>query len=363
MKWSLVVLYFLLGMLGVWFGGVCLGLILDRYSSGDLETGDMATWAAAYGTICTLGFLINQHIQLRHSQDKERETREAHERKQQEMWVEQRELLKIQKQQIHKELFFNKLDEIEKSISDTFYFYDRGQLHDSLFNLNGLDLVINESQPVVKNIQTSFDRIRSSLELPVSESKIKNFLQNLHDIYKFYLLLDPGAPSTIGDVYGSSRIKDHQFSVINIFDIEKQLYDISNVFWRLCKFGGYQLVNPYPFSNITSEFKVALIKFAISRNESNSSYRLLKDKHNRLLFLTQAYDLFINDDSYLSTFPAISALESVFSSSTELLKCVESDWNFQGLLKLLRREVYEGLSMNEENDKYVDLLDDIIRTL
>ncbi|MCZ8502585.1 hypothetical protein O9853_19395 [Vibrio lentus] len=74
----------------------------------------MATWFAAAGTILTLAFLINQHMQLKSMQDTERADRENHEKKQQEMWQEQKEMLSFQKFQVHKEEFNKLLDQLEK---------------------------------------------------------------------------------------------------------------------------------------------------------------------------------------------------------------------------------------------------------
>ncbi|WP_274025608.1 hypothetical protein [Vibrio parahaemolyticus] len=117
MKFSHALIFFVAGIIGVLLGGLFLGLILDRFFSGELKTGDMATWAAAFGTICTLGFLINQHTQLREMQKREKKEREAHEKKQQEMWASQAKMLTFQKYQNHKELLRELLEELEHEYS------------------------------------------------------------------------------------------------------------------------------------------------------------------------------------------------------------------------------------------------------
>lgn len=157
MKVSHFFFYLFAGVVGVIFGGFFLGLILDRFFSGELETGDMATWAAAFGTICTLGFLINQHTQLREEQHREklerkvvekrhqkelceeREKRETHERKQQAMWAEQNQMLHFQKYQEHKKAFFSHLSYIEEITKGQVEFQYRASLYESLFPDNNFE--------------------------------------------------------------------------------------------------------------------------------------------------------------------------------------------------------------------------------
>ncbi|MFA0233615.1 hypothetical protein [Vibrio sp. 10N.222.55.C7] len=145
------------GILGVFLGYWLLhaadALILKTHESGDL-----ATWFAASGTILTLGFLINQHTQLRAEQKKENEERkveeskqrkelaeeskkrEEHEKKQQKMWAQQNEMLTFQKYEAHFELFNKLLDRIEteERFRGIYVFPERTRTYAALFPNNNL---------------------------------------------------------------------------------------------------------------------------------------------------------------------------------------------------------------------------------
>ncbi len=145
-------LFMTAGILGVFLGYWLLhaadALILKTHESGDL-----ATWFAASGTILTLGFLINQHTQLRAEQKKEKEERkveeskqrkelteerkkrEEHEKKQQEMWAQQNEILIFQKYQIHRQEFNAILDRFELKYPDLFV-EDRNSLYELIYKTN-----------------------------------------------------------------------------------------------------------------------------------------------------------------------------------------------------------------------------------
>ncbi|NOI65988.1 hypothetical protein [Vibrio sp. 99-8-1] len=85
---------------GGMFGFLVLGLLTDRLvaiggSYGSTEFGNWAMWAGSGGTTFTLIFLIIQNISLRSKQDKA-------DKKQEEMWQNQKENISIQKYQTHK---------------------------------------------------------------------------------------------------------------------------------------------------------------------------------------------------------------------------------------------------------------------
>ncbi|MEZ8696371.1 hypothetical protein AB6D84_04570 [Vibrio lentus] len=332
--------------------------------------GSWAAWFAAFGTIGTLVFLVKQHNQMRKEQKaqqneliSERLKREEHERKQQDMWQEQRELLKVQKLQIHRELFFEKLSEIELSANTHFEFYEKGILHDSLFNMRGINLSIDNTNFVVKKLHTAFSRINTILDSPPSEQTIKELLNILHDIYRFYLYADPGEPKTPGDLSGTSCIKKHRFPVINVFDIDNQISALLRSYDIICSFGNHNVDVFANCSPVTKEFKLELIRFAVSRNSGNSSYRLVKDKHERLNFVVFLYDIIVNDKNYNTTWPSIHKLEQLFNSSQDLSSNLHSDFKFQALLTTCKRDLYEAGEMNEQNDRIIDQLRDIITSL
>lgn len=132
--------FFIAGLIGVLFGGLILGFIVDLIfsnwvDSGTTAFGNWAMWVGAIATICaavgtigTLYFLVRQHF--------ENSARE------QEMWDEQREKLIFDKYNGHKNLFISLLNEYEQSnsygitIRNKHNFYRRMFPNNTLNNFN-----------------------------------------------------------------------------------------------------------------------------------------------------------------------------------------------------------------------------------
>ncbi|MEZ8231430.1 hypothetical protein [Vibrio splendidus] len=359
---------FIAGIIGVLFGGLILGFAVDlilynRIDSGTTAFGNWAMWVAAIatifaaiGTISTLGFLVFQHIK-----NNERQLRI--DEQQLDMWKEQRELLKVQKLQVHRELFFDKLSEIELSANIHFEFYEKGILHDSLFNMRGVNLSIDNTNLIVKSLHTSFSRINIILDSPPSEKMIKELLNILHDIYRFYLYADPGVPKMVGDLSGASCINKHLFPIVNVFDIENQITALLYSYHLICSFGNHSVNVFENRSPIPNKFKLELIKFAASRNSHNSSYRFVNDQYERLNFVLCLYDLILNDKNYDITWPSAHQLNHLFSSSQKLSSYLDSDSKFQALLVSCKKDLYEAGEMDEQNYLIIDQLDELINSL
>ncbi|MEZ9290819.1 hypothetical protein AB4251_17985 [Vibrio lentus] len=175
------------GIIGA-FLGYWLLHAADALIFKPLESGDLATWFAAAGTILTLAFLINQHrktwqaqkvekeerkkaeakqekdlalerearqkyqekqlellkeerearerseLLQREELKKEREARERHEAKQQEMWQKQSTMFAFQKYQDHKSLLLELLSELDNQHSVTIH--DKSKFYRKVFIKN-----------------------------------------------------------------------------------------------------------------------------------------------------------------------------------------------------------------------------------
>lgn len=120
---------FVVGILGVLFGGVILGYILDSVVTGSLKVGDAATWVAAISTlgaaIGTIGSLIMLNRQ--HKQNIKHQER---------IWKKQEESLDFARYRDHKAQFEKLLDTLENKHRDFYIFKDRNTLYSRLFPIN-----------------------------------------------------------------------------------------------------------------------------------------------------------------------------------------------------------------------------------
>ncbi|AZL86166.1 hypothetical protein EIJ81_08195 [Aliivibrio salmonicida] len=124
-----IIACFIVGILGVLFGGIILGYTLDSLLAGNLQIGDAATWLAAISTlgaaIGTIGSLIMLNRQ--HNQNVIHQKR---------VWKKQEESLDFARYREHKVQFEQLLDTLEDKHSDFYVFKDRTKLYLNLFPNN-----------------------------------------------------------------------------------------------------------------------------------------------------------------------------------------------------------------------------------
>lgn len=243
-----LILLFLSGLLGVLLGGVIFGYILDQALSGELEVGDMATWAAGIGTISTLIFLIWQNFKSQIVQTAQENRLISHECEQQKMWYKQEEMLTFQKYKEHKKLFFDTLNELERE--HNIKFYDRSGLYSKIFRNNNFDhcdmkVDLDESCDYagsLKDTYNLFNRIKESLASShfYDENKQQEHLES-HLMYLIRLSSNLNISFNdnghLGDIYWNvPNSKEHL--ALNLFDSLKTTKIMQSVFFELLKFTG-----------------------------------------------------------------------------------------------------------------------------
>lgn len=315
MKLSHAVFFFLAGIFGVWVGAQFFGLFWDTLISDRFEVGDMATWVAAFGTLFTLGFLINQHKQLHDEQKKEkidrkressqqqnalreeRKKRESHERQQKEMWAEQNQMFTFQKYKEHKNLFYDMLNELEREYN--IKFFDRSGFYSSIFQSNNfnfcditVDLVDSEMSPgSLSDINYLFNMINNSLHNATfyNPSKRQEHLEShLFSLVRFSGLLHITFRDVcyLGDIYWDVDEIEEPL-VLNLFDSLKTTIVMQNVFFELLKFTGNE--KPESINHMrTSFYQDAIIELVYKKYYRSSFSAHLKGLENalNLIFVT-----------------------------------------------------------------------------
>lgn len=290
MKLSNVFLIFFAGVAGVLFGGLFLTIILPRFFSGELETGDMATWAAAFGTICTLGFLINQHTELREKQQNEkkefeieRDKREEHECKQQEMWASQEKMFSFQKYQEHRTLFFRLLDSLETTIP--IEFLNKAELYEAIFPNNSLSqvqLTLDKSttpQPhVLKQVEIKIIRCNRHLvklshqEYSVSDDLIAWSHDNIADLLKLKLTSEP----KVGD------LRYHQEKSLNLLQVFDVIDTFCEVLNKINKFVDWPSLDLCGDKNVSSLHWASVRLQEIYLTHDHNGYNVNRGPHDVL---------------------------------------------------------------------------------
>jgi hypothetical protein len=274
MKLSHSLFYLLAGIIGVYLGYSLLP-ITDALLFNNLETGDLATWFAASGTILTLGFLINQHTQLRAEQRKEKEERkieeakqrkelaeerkkrEEHEQKQQEMWASQEKMFTFQKYQNHKSLLLELLRELESQHSVTFsdkskfyrkiFIKNNSEYCDVKISLRSLDFGFSQLgllEIIYQDLKKHFLNFKDMQLSPVAslEADItgKIFDQYLTKLYQFSqaLHVDLNMPAAIGNVH---LLDKPNSSISNIFVTERSFKTLEAIYISISHFCGNEL--------------------------------------------------------------------------------------------------------------------------
>ncbi|MEZ8463905.1 APC family permease [Vibrio splendidus] len=211
-------------------------------SANAIELGDLATWVAAFGTVSTLGFAIRQNHQLSEEQRKEkkerkveeakqrkelnieRNKREEHERKQQEMWASQAKMLTFQKYQNHKQLMTDLLKELEHEHSVTIN--EKSTFYKKLFPNNNSE----HCDVKVEVVSSTYDK--SSIALMDSlYNDLAEYIQNFR-----LMKLEPIATlesDITGKVYDDYLVKLFQFATslhveLSLNEVEGSIYPLDN---------------------------------------------------------------------------------------------------------------------------------------
>lgn len=266
MKLKDSLLFMTAGIIGV-FLGYWLLHAADALIFKTLESGDLATWFAAFGTILTLGFLIKQHTQMREEQKKEkaerkaeeskqrkelseeRKKREEHEKKQQEMWDEQKDLVHLEKFERHKRLLNEMLDGLEPRLMVINHFYDRDGIYKACFPDNSYvscNIKASKNSDLIQCIH-DFGEILQLMDKPCltllefREAYLDNYLEEQKDtkelLKKLYKLATKLFFSNQRDTSFNNIIdtSNHYFS-IDSFNIKGLIDDINEVLLRLALF-------------------------------------------------------------------------------------------------------------------------------
>ncbi|MCE7578379.1 hypothetical protein LZS94_12795 [Aliivibrio fischeri] len=279
MNFKLAIYFFLAGTAGVIFGGLFLGLALDGYFSGQIETGDLPTWVAALGTLFTLWFLINQNLE-----------KQQHELS---MWADQKEVIRLDKFEKHRGLFMTLLSEIEEGKRLPCNFFDRNYLYKRVFVGNSLE---EFSFELPENLSSNhiFEQLKTNLvditntEVEIEKNgeclvKIDLLVRKLIESNKLLQLQHSREPK-LGDVI------DNNIVLFNIFDF-RETYDLTfktmNTLRDFSSLNGitinYNTSDSFykPFSGVNFIeslfclffFKKCSVRSRISYLESNRAYR------------------------------------------------------------------------------------------
>lgn len=350
--------YFGAGVGGVFFGYWLL-IATDRHILRHLEKGDMATWFAACGTILTLGFLIKQHTQLREEQKKEkqelvaeRQKREAHERKQQDMWDQQLEMLTFEKFQKHKAAFHSVLDQLENS--PHIKFFDREALYEELFPNNSFESCVtnkanaeflNKLNNDYRDIWEHVKQINQSKNGVLDDKLFVDFFIKVTSLAaSLKIQLQP--THEVGNLYWD--MEDQQF-MGNIFNPRESIHALEAVIKRISSFC-YVEIPDIPSEPLVAWFLIPFYKFITSTrfNGGSSLYRTDFEEHKQvLLVLTQAYEEYMksgwhqNCPKLAEAFQKISGL--IFDAP-KLIKLFSSIDEVRALVAQLDEGVDEHLN-------------------
>lgn len=322
--------YLMAGLIGILFGGIFLGLVLDQYFAGILTLDDMASWigaistlAAAIGTVGTLVFAVRQNRLLREEQRKEKEERivqeekhhqylklerkkrEEHERKQQEIWAQQQSMFKSQQYEKHFDLFERRLASIEIKHNNAFKFKSTVDLYKRLFPNNSFEKGICLERNVnglLKNIRENLDWLTTQSKTvhnyPDNEySHVKNYLRTLHLLVVRYIGIEYVSEPEIGDIKEHRGFSDSPVKIVNVLSIEVEEH-IADILNNLSHFVNEEVdtisyfgLRPFPFQH-------SLISFAFTHesgsyltqfNGCKEDIQLLLESYNQFTEFSESY--------------------------------------------------------------------------
>lgn len=254
--------------------------------------GNWAMWFSAISTISTLIFLIAQNRSIRARQD----INEAEDRK----------LKQAQYIEIRKKDFYNLLSDLESDAAPNVSFTSKLELYSSIYprkqlktNSNGTQYDTSCSLGLLRNLEGNFLKLSNTIEqLKESTNKVRltnDFFKCISDIQKTLNLRFEAEPS-----YGDIQYRDS--TVVNIFDIQRDLNRLVNIANHLNRFTDRTFVMPEIFLEPLAEdyLKYTLLKtsgvggFSVNLPLIDKSFVKVLNKAYKLMWL----DRIDNDTSF-----------------------------------------------------------------
>lgn len=347
MKLSDCFLFLVVGIFGVYLGYSLLP-ITDALLFKKLDTGDLATWFAAAGTILTLAFLINQHMQLKSMQDTERADRENHEKKQQEMWQEQKEMLSFQKFQVHKEEFNKLLDQLEKNFPKI-KFNDRIYLYQILFPGNDFmssSVKLRENSTLLELVE----HFKKTMEIEDKHSP-DFYYSSVKSIIEAQFLYDFKSSSNPLGSYQETAILAHTgFSIFSVYDYLLMIETITDAILRFACSGHF--IPTLSAHNATTNAQFRLLNTFLF-NEKIITKLNLGSGHYAQDYLLLLYSIASLWHKYRAQSThkdhlAFDAFSRLFDSQTSVEKLM-NDRNLQKQASLIVKELKVVIDKNHDD--------------
>lgn len=375
-------LFMTAGILGVFLGYWLLHAV-DALILKTHESGDLATWFAASGTILTLGFLIKQHTQMREEQKKEkvdrkaeeikqraaikleRTNREDHERKQQEMWAIQREITSLQKYDAHKKMFHSLLTGLENRFSPLIEFYDKDGLYNNLFPENtptSCSMVIDvssesqQSAGTLQNTLVCYEFLEKSLDR-INSSPEREYYTNAHNLMGDLLSLQSSLRITFKDCNTLGYISpvfDKNVLLINVFDTTKHVRCLEETLERICAF--VSVNPPHEISHKTGGNYImsTLLRFSLEHTQLRGYEMHFGDHENTLHCMYKCYDFFAQPEC--RRIEQVTShnhqLRELFSQRDDLVALLKSKSDLHQLLEEFSLTL-ESLRKSSDNKEYI----------
>lgn len=392
MKLKDSLLFMTAGIIGV-FLGYWLLHAADALIFKTLESGDLATWFAASGTILTLGFLIKQHTQIREEQKKEkadrkaeeikqraeikleRTNREEHERKQQEMWAIQREITSLQKYDAHKKMFHSLLTGLENRFSPLIEFYDKDDLYNNLFPENtptSCSMVIDvssESQQSAGTLQDTlvcYEFLERALDRITPSPERENYT-NAHNLIGELLSLQSSLRITFKDCNTLGYISpefDKNILLVNVFDTTKHIRCLEETLERICAFVSVPPPNGISHKACGNFIMKTLLSFSLLNTQLRGYKMHFGNYENTLRCMYKCYDFFAKPEcrGIEQATSHSHRLWELFSQRDDLVALLESKSDLHQLLEEFSVTL-ESLRKSSTNAEYILHLRDNIREI
>lgn len=375
-------LFMTAGILGVFLGYWLLHAV-DALILKTHESGDLATWFAASGTILTLGFLIKQHTQMREEQKKEkvarkaeeikqraeikleRTNREDHERKQQEMWAIQREITSLQKYDAHKKMFHSLLTGLENRFSPLIEFYDKDGLYNNLFPENtptSCSMVIDvssesqQSAGTLKNTLVCYEFLEKSLDI-INSSPERESYTNAHNLMGHLLSLQSSLRITFKDsntLGYISPVFDKNVLLINVFDTTKHVRCLEEALERICAFVSVNPPHEISHKAGGNYIMSTLLSFSLEHTQLRGYEMHFGDSENTLRCMYKCYDFFAKPECRGIAQITLHShqLWELFSQRDDLVALLISKTDLHKLLEEFSLTL-ESLRKSSDNKEYI----------
>ncbi|MEL3923783.1 hypothetical protein V1481_10510 [Aeromonas enteropelogenes] len=305
----------------------------------------MGTWLGSIGTVGTLFFLSYQYLN-------EKEERKNNEKMQADMWMEQRESLNFQKYQVHRELFYKLLENIELDSKTPIKFNNKHELYRRIFpqnNFSKCDYDLSKTES--KNILTlEVDVILSQCEeiyraLSMREEHDISCLLSYHKDIVELLDITILPESKTGDViYFDSmcfNISTPYKWIFIFLEIINKIKCFANLPPRMLKLHGYRI-----------NVEIMLLDFFLSREHAQKDKNLIINSGN--LNILKIKNIFYK--AFLKKREENSIENEVMSCLYEIIpRLRDEDENEMKETLSLVEEKIERLYFEKNHDSNIDL--------